>query len=184
MLWQYVAFAHVSHVARALLMEPNKYAAFFLNMANRQARTMPIAPKRAHNRRKHCIWRDSANSLQIVFKNALFDGNLRMRIEVLHAATAAHAEVRTTRRHAVHACAEHLLNRRLIVARLLPRDAYFNELACERALYEHRFPLGAASNALPFVINGFDCELHEYDVFFVAFPEILGKRRMRKDAAR
>ena len=76
-------------------MKTDQDPAFFRYVANRQARPVSVAPIRPVNRPEHHLRPDLSDVAQIVFQNALLGCDLCCRIQMLHCAAAANAEVNT-----------------------------------------------------------------------------------------
>ena len=92
---------------------------------------------------------------QCVFEHALLGGRLRDRVEMLHRATAAGAEVGAARRHALTAGAQHAADLRAFVAWLAAIDGIFDRFAGQRAIDEQRLAIDMG-HAPAFVIERFN----------------------------
>ena len=95
--------------------------------------------------------------LQAVFKHTLFGGDPRTRVEVLHAATAAYAEVRAHRRDTHRAWLDDALYHGFFERWFAACDPRFDDFTRQSALNKHRFAV-ITSDALAFVVNGFNGE--------------------------
>ncbi|MNN23904.1 hypothetical protein D3C81_1373160 [compost metagenome] len=100
---------------------------------------------------------------EIVFQHALLDGQLRASVQVLHRATAAHAEMLATRVHTHHRGLFHLHQMGLLVARLAAETAIADRLAWQRALDEDHFARRAilidqAADAARLHVEAFDLD--------------------------
>ena len=80
---------HIAHIARSLFVEPHQNTALFGNIANRQACTMAVIPKRSANGRQNVFRFDLADVPERVHQNALLEGHLRIGFNMLHRAAAA-----------------------------------------------------------------------------------------------
>ncbi len=160
MLWQDVARAHVDDVARAPLVEAHPHAALARHQPHAEPCAVAIAPGRAVDRRIHDLRLHAADVPQRILQHALLGGGLRHRVQVLHRAAAAGAEIGTTWGHALRAGLQHARGVGLFVARLHTIGLVLHALARQRAVDEDRlaFHMGDAAT---FVVQRLDdCDGH------------------------
>ncbi len=106
--WQHLAGAHVRHEARLALVEAHQHAALLRDVVHADARPLAVAPRGPVDGRQDRLRRDLADAREVVFQHALLGRYLRGRVDVLHGASAAGAEVRATRPHALARFHQHL----------------------------------------------------------------------------
>jgi hypothetical protein len=117
-----------------------------------------VAPGRAVDGRKHLLGPDAPDVPQAVLENSLLDGDLGARIEMLQAAAAAHAKMRTARRDPRRALLQHPVERRDLEARLAAPGRAGDQFARQRAFDENGLAV-AARNTATFLVEGFDDEI-------------------------
>ncbi len=138
---QHLAARELRQIGTAPFAEPYQHPALPGDELHTEARLAPVAPCGAGERREPLARYDMADTLQVILQHLLLVADLRRCIEVLQAAAAAYAEVRTARHHPFRRGHEHL-DRARFVEVPAPRkvcDAHF--LARERTLDEHRLAL-------------------------------------------
>ena len=159
---------HHCDVAAALLMETDQNAALLRHVAHRQAGAPPVAPGGTGNRRQHCFRTQPRQMPQRVFEHALLDCCLRAHFEMLHAAAATDAEMRTVRFDALTGGFENGLGRGLLERRLASIARINNQFTGQAALDENSLAIHMG-DAAPFVIQRFDqCLRHGGSVELVA----------------
>ena len=112
------------------------------------------------DRREQLLRFDSADVPQRVLEDTLLGGDLRRCIEMLHAATAADAEMRTAWRDSLRAGFDQLHHAGLFVVRLFAIDLDRHPFADQRVFDEHGLAVNAR-NAAPFLVErGDDNVIH------------------------
>jgi len=113
------------------------------------------------NRRVDDLRRELAEVPEGILEDALLGRRLRHRIEVLHRAATAGAEVRAARRHPLRARLEHAHGRGLGIARPLAQHLIFHLLAGQRPLDEDGLAVHMADAATLVVERFDDCNGHD-----------------------
>jgi hypothetical protein len=89
---------------------------------------------------------------EIIFKHTLLNGDLGCRIEVLHTAPAAHAEMRTARRYTIARGYFDAQGPRQLIARFAALAGVLDALTRQCTYDQNRFPV-EPGNTPPFMIE-------------------------------
>src|ERR1039457_5447029 len=147
----------------------NSYSPFFFLMIRRPPRSTlfpyttlfrSISPGLTVDRRENGFRLDLADVPQAVFENALLDRDLRVDIQMLHRAAAAHAEILALRLHAHRSGLVYLGDLRQLEGRFFAIGRIADHLAGQRAFNEDHLAV-QVRNTASFLVEGFDC----YSVF-------------------
>jgi hypothetical protein len=95
---QNMANLHIRDIAAFSLMETNQHRPFFVNVANRESGPVSVPPGWAFNRPHDVLGLDFAQMPEIVFKNPLFDCQLRCGMQMLHFAAPTGTRMQTKMR--------------------------------------------------------------------------------------
>ena len=101
MLRKNFALVHVGNKAASAFMEADQYTALFHHQTRRPSRPLAISLRRTIYLRIELLCPFTALMPQVGFKYSLLGGHLCGRVEMLHAATPAHTEMRTPRLHPI-----------------------------------------------------------------------------------
>ena len=145
------AGTHVGDVAAAPLMEADQHAALAGHLAHAEPGPVAIAPRLALDRRQHLFRADATDLPETVFEHPLLDRHLRRRVEMLHRAAPAHAEMLAMWLHPGRRTGQHGHQVRQLVARLAPEAGVLDRLAGQGAGDEDRLAV-QASDSPSFVI--------------------------------
>ena len=120
-------------------MKTDQHSSFLLHQPRRQAGAEAVPPLRSLNRRVQLLGNQPAKMPQVRFEHALLGGHLCGGVKMLHAAPAAHPEMRTFGHDATGRCRKNPLHPRDLVGGLLPVAGEFNALAGQGPFHEYRF---------------------------------------------
>ena len=127
-------------------------------MAHRQAGTVAVAPGRPFDRAQQGFGPHLAQVPQVVLQHALFDGNLRRHVQVLHLAAATgpgvQAEVRAGRPHTLGRFAVDGRQAGLFPVVLLAVGVGADHLGGQCAINEHYLAIRLAGHALGIQVQG------------------------------
>ncbi len=138
---------HVGHIAGAALVKPDQDSALLVHQAHGEACAVAIAPVRASQGTQQRLRPHLGNVPEVVLQGALLEGELGLRVDVLHAAAAADAEMRATRLDARVGRALPFHSVALLPLGLAAGDAHAHHLAGQGARGKHHFAIGAVGNA-------------------------------------
>ena len=153
---QHFAAGHVGHVAGLALVETDQDGALLDHVSNRQAGAEAVAPGRALDGTQQRLGAHLAQVPQVVFQDALLHSDLGRRLEVLHLAATAQAEMLTARLGALGALATALGRCGLLPVVLSAADADPHLFAGQGVFDEDHLAVGAVSHALGFEVQGFN----------------------------
>jgi hypothetical protein len=108
--------ASIGHEAGHLLAESHQRAPLGVHETGAQARTAPVSPRVAMQRREPAIGFNLADAPQRLAQHVVLHGALRLGRQVLQRAAAADAEMRAAGRHALRRRFDHLQKFGLVVA--------------------------------------------------------------------
>ena len=147
--------SQVGDVTALLLVETDEDAALLDHETHRKPRAMAVSPGLTVDRRVELVGPDAADMPEIVLEQALFGGNLRIGIEVLHAATTTDAEMRAARRHPRRRRGQHPKRAGQLVAGLAAVASVLDAFPRQCALDENRLAI-ETGHAACLVVQRFD----------------------------
>ncbi len=149
------AALHVGDEAAALFVKADQRLALFDHVPDRDARALAISPGLPVDRRENGFRLDLADVPQAVFENALLDRDLRVGIQMLHRAAAAHAEILALRLHAHRSGLVYLGDLRQLEGRFFAIGRIADRLAGQRAFDEDHLAV-QVRNTASFLVEGFN----------------------------
>jgi len=90
------ATLNIGNVTRGFFVKTDECAALFHHQADRQPGAGAVSPIRTSDRAQQGLRFEAAQMPKVVFEDALLECELRCSIDMLHAATTANAEMRTS----------------------------------------------------------------------------------------
>ena len=155
-------------------MKTDEHATFLGDIAHRQARTLPIRPVRPVYGWQQLSGSYAPDVPQTVFQDTLLDGNLRVRVEVLQAASSAYTEMRTRRFDSIRTCGLNRSHPRKIECALGAVDLDCDALSDQSSFDEDRLAIDTRDTAT-FLVECSD--KHGVHAFF---PEFVSYRLYRR----
>jgi hypothetical protein len=152
---QHQAGIHHRHVTAVLFAKAHQCPALAVDMAHGKPGPRPIGRSRSGNRREHLFGLEPGDMPQGIFQHALLGGGLAGKVEMLHRASAAGAEMRTRRSHPLTRGAQHAYGMGLFVAPLAPIAGVLDNFAGQGSCDENRLAVDMG-DAATFMVQGFD----------------------------
>ncbi len=144
---QHLATRQIRDIGRTPLAKSNQYPALLDDVLHTQPCLAAVSPRRTGQGRQHALRADTTDTLQVVEQHLLLGAHLCRGLQVLQAAAAAHAEMRTFRFHPVSRSHVNIGDARLVESLARRQVLKADLFTGQRALYEHGLAINMRNTA-------------------------------------